>query len=266
MSGEHTRAQQAADTVDIMGVRVTRVDVPLLRRFMTEAVQTRTRLSITFANPNYVMAAQRDERLRDLMNGFDLNLADGWGVVLAAKIFGKPLPARMANDDLTDDFFGLPAAEGWRVFLFGNAPGTAAAAAANLTQWYPGLRIAGTQHGHWADETGRIPAADVDRLVAEINEAKPDILHVGLGTPLQQIFVSENRGRLDVPVIVTCGAYFEHLAERREWYPAWVLKLRIGWLYRLSRDPRRLWHRYTVELAGYLACVLRHRLRHGKQC
>jgi N-acetylglucosaminyldiphosphoundecaprenol N-acetyl-beta-D-mannosaminyltransferase len=254
----------AHETVDVLGVRVSKADVPLLRRFMTEAVRTRRQLAVTFANPNYVMAAQSDAVLRDLMNGFDLNLADGWGVVLAAKVFGRPLPARMANDDLTDDLFGLPAEEGWRVYMFGNAPGTAEAAAANLRQWYPGLEIVGTRHGHWADESGRIPERDVDRLVAEINEAKPDILHVGLGTPLQQIFVTSNRARLDVPVIITCGAYFEHLAERREWYPRWVLKLRVGWLYRLSRDPRRLWRRYTLELGSYLSLVLRHRLRHGR--
>jgi N-acetylglucosaminyldiphosphoundecaprenol N-acetyl-beta-D-mannosaminyltransferase len=253
------------EVVDVLGVGVSRADVPMLRRFLEEAVLSRRQLAVTFANPNYVMAAQHDARLRELMNGFDLNLADGWGVMLAAKVFGTPLPARMANDDLTDHLFGLPAEEGWGVFLFGNAPGTADAAAANLMRWYPGLRIAGTQHGHWADESGRIAAADVDRLVAEINEAKPDILHVGLGTPLQQIFVTENRDRLEVPVIITCGAYFEHLAERREWYPAWVLRLRIGWLYRLYREPRRLWRRYTIELGAYLALVFRHRLRHGKR-
>lgn len=253
------------ETVDVLGVRVSEADVPLLRRFMTKAVHTRRQLTITFANPNYVMAARRDTRLRELMNGFDLNLADGWGVVLAARAFGKPLPTRMANDDLTDELFGLSAAEGWRVFLFGNAPGTADVAARNLVRWYPGLDVVGTLHGHWADESGRIAAADVDRLVADINAAKPDILHVGLGTPLQQIFVMENRDRLEVPVIITCGAYFEHLAERREWYPAWALKLRIGWLYRLYRDPRRLWYRYTIELGRYLSQVACHRLRHGRQ-
>lgn len=252
------------DVVDVLGIGVSRADVPLVRRFMAEAVRDRRRLTITFANPNYVMAARHDARLRGLMNGFDLNLADGWGVVLAAKIFGTPLPTRMANDDLTDDLFAPAAEHGWPVFLFGNAPGVADAAAANLEQWYPGLKIVGTQHGHWSGPDGSIPPADVDRLVAQINDAGPDILHVGLGTPLQQIFVTENRHRLDVPVIITCGAYFEHLAERREWYPAWVLKLRIGWLYRLYREPRRLWRRYTIELGRYLAVVLGHRLRHGR--
>lgn len=247
------------DTVDVMGVQVSVADVPLLRRFVEEAVRTRTQLLITFANPNYVMAAQRNRGLRELMNSFDLNLADGWGVVLAARLLGRPLPGRMATDDLTDDLFGMAAADGWRVYLFGNAPGVADAAAANLERWFPGLEIAGTQHGHWGAANGRLPAADTTRIIAEINEAKPDILQVGLGTPLQQRFVAENHDRLEVPVIITCGAYLEHLAERREWYPRWVLRLRIGFLYRLYRDPRRLWYRYTVELAAYLWRVLRHR-------
>jgi N-acetylglucosaminyldiphosphoundecaprenol N-acetyl-beta-D-mannosaminyltransferase len=186
-------------------------------------------------------------------------------VVLATKIFGRPVPQRMANDDLTDEFFGLPARRGWSTFLFGNAPGVAETAAKNLGEWYPGLPVAGVQHGYWTVSGGRIDPADNDRLVEEINAARPDILHVGLGTPLQQAFVIENRDRLEVPVVITCGAYLEHLSERREWYPPWVLRLRIGWLYRLSRDPRRLWYRYTVELGSYVLRVFAHRIRHGRQ-
>jgi N-acetylglucosaminyldiphosphoundecaprenol N-acetyl-beta-D-mannosaminyltransferase len=253
------------ETVDVMGVRVSVADVPLLRRLMDEAVRTRRQLLVTFANPNYVMAAQRDPGLRDLMNSFDLTLADGWGVVLAARVLGRRLPCRMANDDLTDDIFGSAAAAGRRVYLFGNAPGVAAEAAENLEKWYPGVAVVGTQHGHWGAAGGRLPAEHADRIVAEINEAKPDILQVGLGTPLQQSFVIDNRDRLDVPVIITCGAYLEHLAERREWYPSWVLKLRIGFLYRLWRDPKRLWYRYTVELAAYLARLLRYRMRAARR-
>lgn len=252
------------DTVDVLGVRVSRTDVAQFRTFVETAVKDRTKLTVTFANPDYVLKAQKDRVLRDLMNGFDLNLPDGWGVVLAARIFGRPVPGRMANDDLTDHLFGQPAEHGWRVFLFGNAPGVAETAAQNVRTWYPGLEIAGTQHGHWAAENGRVPEAVAARLVAEINESAPDILHVGLGTPLQQRFVTEYRDELTAPVVITCGAYFEHLAERRDYYPAWVLKLRIGFLYRLAREPRRLWRRYTIELGAYLTRVLVHRIRNGK--
>ncbi|RKS72064.1 N-acetylglucosaminyldiphosphoundecaprenol N-acetyl-beta-D-mannosaminyltransferase [Actinomadura pelletieri DSM 43383] len=252
------------DTVDVLGVRISRTGVAQFRSFVERAVKDRTKLTVTFANPDYVLKAQKDHELRALMNAFDLNLPDGWGVVLAARIFGRPVPGRMANDDLTDDLFGQPAEHGWRVFLFGNAPGVADEAAENVRKWFPGLEIAGTRHGHWADETGRIPAATAERLVAEINDAAPDILHVGLGTPLQQRFVIEYRDRLTAPVVITCGAYFEHLAERRDYYPAWVLKLRVGFLYRLAREPRRLWRRYTVELGSYLVRVTVARIRQGK--
>lgn len=253
------------DTVDVLGVRVSRVDVAVLQRYIAAAVRERRKLTITFANPDYVRKATKDEELRALMNGFDLTLPDGWGVVMAARLFGRPVPGRMANDDLTDELFGQPAQEGWRVFLFGNSPGVADAAAANLRRWYPGLRIVGTEHGHHADATGDIPAEVAERLVTEINETKAEIVHVGLGTPLQQRFVARYRDRLDAPVIITCGAYFEHLAERRQYYPSWVLKLRIGFLYRLAREPRRLWRRYTIELGSYVLRVLAHRVRHGRQ-
>jgi N-acetylglucosaminyldiphosphoundecaprenol N-acetyl-beta-D-mannosaminyltransferase len=262
------RRPSVMDTVDVLGVHVSVADMDALLGAMRTAVIERRQLTITFANPNYVMAAQRDSRLRGLMNAFDVNLADGWGIVLAARIFGKPLPTRMANDDITDGIFGLPAREDWRVFLFGSAPGVAERAAKNLAGWYPGLNVVGTEHGYWDVERGhpgRFDPEDVDRIVADINAAGPDILHVGVPTPLQQVFVTENRERLDVPVIITGGSYLDHLAERRHWFPPWVIKLRIGWLYRLFREPRRLWYRYTVELADYLFRVVRYRLRNGRQ-
>ncbi|MFI6518290.1 WecB/TagA/CpsF family glycosyltransferase [Spirillospora sp. NPDC050679] len=249
------------DTVDVLGLRVSRVDVPAFRSFLRTAVAERRRLTVTFANPDYARKAAGDAGLRELINGFDLVLADGWGVVAAARIFGRPVPGRMANDDLTDELFGMP----HRVFLFGNAPGVAEEAAANLARWFPDVTVAGTRHGHVADPDGRIPAATADALVAEINDAKPDVLHVGLGTPLQQRFVAEYGDRIEAPVIITCGAYFEHLAERRQYYPPWVLKLRVGFLYRLAREPRRLWRRYTIELGSYVAKVLLQRLRRGRQ-
>ncbi|MFI0351482.1 WecB/TagA/CpsF family glycosyltransferase [Actinomadura sp. 9N407] len=253
------------DTVDVLGVRVSRADAPALTRLMAAAIQAGERLTVTFANPDYVLKAAKDPELRDMINGFDLVLADGWGVVMASRIFGRPVPQRMANDDLTDELFGVPTDERWGVHLFGNAPGVADAAADNLRRWYPGLRITGTQHGHWAGPDGRIPADVAEQLVKEINAARPDILHVGLGTPLQQRFVTEYRDRLEVPVIFTCGAYFEHLAERRSYYPRWVLKLRVGFLYRLAREPRRLWRRYTIELGTYVWRVLAYRIRNGRQ-
>jgi N-acetylglucosaminyldiphosphoundecaprenol N-acetyl-beta-D-mannosaminyltransferase len=99
---------------------------------------------------------------------------------------------------------------------------------------------------------GRFHPDDEAVILAAIQEAHPDLLVVGLPTPLQQQWVVDNRDRLAaVPIVMTGGSYLDHVAERLEWYPRWVLRARIGWLYRLAQDPRRLWHRYTIELVQF---------------
>ena len=112
---------------------------------------------------------------------------------------------------------------------------------------------------------GRYDEADVDMMVETINAAKPDILHVSIPTPMQQNWVWQVADRLDVPVIITGGSYLDHLAEGVDWYPHWVEKMRLGWAYRLYRDPRRLWKRYSLDLAAYGGMVLRQRLTQGRR-
>ncbi|HET7245819.1 MAG TPA: WecB/TagA/CpsF family glycosyltransferase, partial [Streptosporangiaceae bacterium] len=85
----------------------------------------------------------------------------------------------------------------------------------------------------------------------------PDILHVSIPTPMQQNWVWQVADRLDVPVIITGGSYLDHLAERVYWYPGWVNTMRLGWAYRLTREPGRLWKRYSLDLAAYGGMVAR---------
>jgi exopolysaccharide biosynthesis WecB/TagA/CpsF family protein len=97
-------------------------------------------------------------------------------------------------------------------------------------------------------------------MVNTINEAKPDILHVSIPTPMQQNWVWQVADRLDVPVIITGGSYLDHLAERVYWYPGWALKLPLAWAYRLTREPGRLWKRYSLEYLAYARMLIRAKL------
>ncbi len=151
---------------------------------------------------------------------------------------------------------------GFSNYLFGCADGVPDKAAVTLKAAYPTIRIAGTLHGYWdvvRGHPGRYDEADVDMMVEAINSSGADILHVCVPTPMQQDWVREVAPRLDVPVIITGGSYLDHLTERVNWFPAWVLKMRLGWAYRLYREPRRLWRRYSIELMAYGAIVLRAR-------
>ena len=225
-----------------------------------QAVQTRSRLLVSFINPDYVLRGHNTPGLVEKMNKFDVMLADGWGIVLGGRWLGLPVPDRQGNDDICPKVFALSAEHGFANFLFGCSEGIPERAAANLQATFPGLPIAGTLHGYWdvaRGHPGRYDDADIEMMINTINESKADILHVSIPTPMQQNWVAQVADRLNVPVIITGGSYLDHLAERVYWYPPWVNKMRLGWAYRLSREPGRLWKRYSLDLMSYGGMVLK---------
>lgn len=225
-----------------------------------QAVQTRSRLLVSFINPDYVLRGHKTPGLVEKMNQFDIVLPDGWGIVLGGRWLGLPVPDRQGNDDICPKMFAMAAEHEFPNFLFGCSEGTPERAATNLQATFPGLPIAGTLHGYWdvtRGHPGLYDDADVDMMVETINASGADILHVSIPTPMQQNWVSEVAPRLNVPVIITGGSYLDHLAERVYWYPEWVNKMRLGWAYRLSREPGRLWKRYSLDLMAYGGMVLK---------
>jgi N-acetylglucosaminyldiphosphoundecaprenol N-acetyl-beta-D-mannosaminyltransferase len=227
------------------------------------ALTTQLGLTITFANPNYLMAAVNDPDLRRRINAFDHVLTDGWGVMLAARILGERIPMRLANDDIVEPLFELLARRRAKVFLLGSAPGVAETARGRLVDNLPGLSVVGSFHGFLdvhEGTPGHYSDAAFSRMVDEVNATKPDFLVVGIPTPNQQRFVIDHLSKLDVPVIMTGGSWIDHLAERIEFYPPLVTRLNLCWAYRWVREPRRLAHRYTAELADFGRQVVRQRL------
>ena len=102
-------------------------------------------------------------------------------------------------------------------------------------------------------------------MVQTINASGADILHVCIPTPMQQTWVWQVADRLNVPVIMTGGSYLDHLAERVYWYPGWVNKMRLGWAYRLSREPGCLWKRYSLDLRAFGGMVLKEKRSRGSR-
>jgi len=233
-----------------------------------EAVWTGSRLAVSFINPDYVRKAHHTPGLPEKINRFDIVLPDGWGVVLGARWLGHPVIDRQGNDDICPKVFALSAEDGLSHFLLSYREGIAERAAATVTETFPSVPIAGTARAHWDMKRGFDGLGDdtgMARLIDEINACQPDVLHVCLPTPLQQAFVWEFSDKLNAPVIITGGAYLDHLAERMYWYPGWVVKTRLCWAYRLAKEPRRLWKRYSLDLAAYGFMLLRAKLTARRQ-
>jgi N-acetylglucosaminyldiphosphoundecaprenol N-acetyl-beta-D-mannosaminyltransferase len=244
----------------LFGTDITTFTRSDLLDLIASSLADRIRLDVAWLNPYYVQVASRNAELRDLLNRYDVLQPDGWGVVVAARLAKISVEERLAIEDIEREVFSRMAEYHQRVYLFGAEPAMAERAAATLAANFPGLEIAGTDHGWYdaiAGHPGRYTDDDNERIIARINEANADLLLVSLPTPFQQRWTMGNRDRLDVSVTMLVGAYFDHLAEGVDWYPRWMDRLRLGWLYRLAREPRRLLYRYTIGMARFGVLVLR---------
>ncbi len=227
---------------------------------VTGALEDRSKLMVSYLNPFYARATADDPGLAALVDDFDVVQPDGWGVVYGARAARIRVPERAAIEDVERPLFTWMAMHDRSVYLFGSAPGVPEAAARTLTEAFPGLRVVGTQHG-WLDveagHPGRIDDADAAAVAADVDRSGADLVLVGLPTPLQQEWAHTYGPALAAPVVMTAGAYLDKLAEGLDWYPRWMERARLGWAYRVYREPRRLLGRYTVGTARFAALCAR---------
>lgn len=205
---------------------------------------------IVTLNPEMVMAARRLPEFRATIERADLVTADGVGIVLAARLLGRPLRGRVPGVDLVEALAAAGDPE-LALFLLGAAPGVAERAARRLETRSPGYRIAGV----WA---GSPRPEESGPSLARIAEARPAVLLVAYGAPAQELWIARHRSELEragVVVAVGVGGAFDYLAGVVPRAPRPLRRLGLEWLYRLIRQPWR-WRR-QLALPQFAALVVR---------
>lgn len=238
--------------------RVTIVGVPvdpatfesMLARIETWIGQRDRVHQICTVSPEFVMIAQDDPEFMHVLRQADLCVADGIGLLLAARLLGSRLPERVTGSDGVPLIARRAAERGWKLFLLGAAPGVAERAAARLVADNPGLTIAGTYAGSPA-------LAEEEKIVARVNASDADILFVAYGAPQQDLWIARNRDRLTVAVAMGVGGTFDFIAGVVPRAPRWMRRLGLEWLYRLYRQPWR-WRR-MLRLPRFVWAVLTRR-------
>lgn len=188
--------------------------------------------------PNAVMldACRKDRRYVALLNRATLSLADGKGVLLAARRKGTPIGSRVAGIDFGEALMRRAARDGLRVFLLGGEDGVAQKAAQVLTDRYEGLCVCGSYWGYFNKE------GEEDRCVCDMIRAlRPDILFVCFGFPLQEIWISKHLDSFDdVRVIAGLGGSLDVWSGKLRRAPEIVSRVGMEWAWRMLREPRRL--------------------------
>jgi N-acetylglucosaminyldiphosphoundecaprenol N-acetyl-beta-D-mannosaminyltransferase len=239
------------DSIDILGVRVDDATYDDLLACVDDFVAAGRPHHIVTLNAEMLVAAHDDLAFRQILQAADLNVADGAGLMLAARLLGRPLRQRVTGSDGIHHLAAHCARRGYRLYLLGGAPGVAGAAAQRLVAANPGLEVAGTYAGSPRVE-------DEDDIVARVRAAAPHLLLVAYGVPAEEKWIARNRQRLGVPAMIGVGGAFDFVAGLARRAPPWMRRLGLEWLHRLIRQPWR-WRR-QLALPRFVGLVLAQRL------
>jgi N-acetylglucosaminyldiphosphoundecaprenol N-acetyl-beta-D-mannosaminyltransferase len=209
-------------------------------------------------NVHGINLAQRMPWLKEFRNSARITHADGAGIALGAKLLGHEMGPRVCINDFIWDMARQCRENGWSIFLLGAAHDVVTRAAAALKEREPDIRIAGVHDGYFAKQ-----GPESDRVVELINQARPNILLVGFGMPVQERWVRDNAERLNVNVIMVVGGFFDRLSGTVPWTPRWMTDNGMEWIYLSLRRPRRFFERYLVGNPVFMLRVLLERFGLG---
>ncbi len=234
------------DGVEILGLRVDRVSTEEALAAIDGFIAARTPHHVVTADASMVVHARQDAELRAIVDGADLVTPDGAGILWAGRLLGTPIPHKVSGVDLVGDLCRLSPATGHRIFFFGAGPQVAQEAAERMRERFPGTRIVGVRDGFFS------PAQEPE-VVAEIKAAAPDIVLVALGIPKQEKWIARHKAALGCPVFIGVGGSFDVHSGRVQRAPVWMQRGSLEWLYRLSKNPRKIGKVMTLPRFALLA-------------
>jgi N-acetylglucosaminyldiphosphoundecaprenol N-acetyl-beta-D-mannosaminyltransferase len=245
------------ERLDLLGVRVSAVSVPRAVQIIDGWIGANIKTYVCVAPVSTLVDCQKNSDYKNVVNSAGMVTPDGMPVVWLGKASGSPTIDRTYGPDLMLAMTEAGQAQGRRHFWYGGKPETLDFLEQSFQKKFPAMNLAGKYSPPFVPYAQK-ESQDVIRM---INEAKPDILWVGLGSPKQDFWMSLNRPLLDVPVIIGVGAAFDFLSGQKPQAPRWMQRSGLEWLFRLASEPRRLWRRYLIGNIEFLYYLSRERIK-----
>ncbi len=244
----------ARDALQLFGLEISNTSMPQAVDWIVRRVQRKQPALLNFVNAHCLNVACRNTAYRRALGRSTRLLPDGSGVKLALRLKGENLIENLNGTDLFPPLCAAAQRHGLSLYLLGAAPGVAARMADNMQRRYPGLRIAGTQHGFFE-------AAHDAAVVADINRSGADILLVAMGVPRQELWLVQHQDRLQTTVNMGVGGLFDFYSGRIRRAPWWLRRLGMEWTWRLLQEPARMWRRYLLGNPEFVLRALFHAMR-----
>ena len=243
---------------NILGVPISAVDYGTAVEKIVQAAHSRTPFGVSALAVHGVMTGVMDPEHRYRLNRLEMLVPDGQPVRWALRwLHGVRLAERVYGPQLMLETCRAAEAERIPIFLFGGTNELLSDLTTNLKRRFPDLLVAGTLASRFRSLKN---VAEKQALVQTIQDSGAAITFVGLGCPRQEVWAYEFKDELSMPVLAV-GAAFNFHAGHLAQAPGWMQRRGLEWLYRLIREPTRLWKRYLLLNPYYLGLVFSQRMR-----
>ena len=248
------QGKRSTDRVPILGLPVHNVSMNEALDLIIGGLRQQSPMRVSFLNADCINVAARHPAYREVLHRAHLLLPDGIGLRMGARLLGYELRQNVNGTDLFPRLCARLANQKKRVFLLGARPGVADRVADWIERHHPDVVVGGTQHGYF-------DATQSDAVIERIRAAKPDLVFVAFGAPRQDLWIDKHLDATGARVGLGVGGLFDFYSGRVSRAPLWVREMGCEWMYRLAKEPRRLWRRYLYGNGLFLAHIWRERAR-----
>jgi N-acetylglucosaminyldiphosphoundecaprenol N-acetyl-beta-D-mannosaminyltransferase len=239
---------------NVLGVAVSAIDMTMALDCIERWIRSRDPHYVCVTPAHAVMECIDHPELKAVYNHSGLTTPDGMAIVWLMRWQGYRQVERVYGPDLLLAVCAAAEEAGYRNYFYGGAPEVTPRLVEALTRRFPRLQIAGYESPPFGALSREEEAAAEER----IRQAKPDIVWVGLGSPRQEVWMSQEVARVNVPVLVGVGAAFDFLSDAKPQAPRWVQRSGLEWLFRFFSEPGRLWKRYIKYPRFVVLALMQH--------
>lgn len=230
---------------NILGINVSVTTYEELKNNVIKDIENNKKSFIVAINPEKILKARKDNDLKSLLNKATYQIPDGIGVIYASKLKRGNIKSRITGIDSMEMLCSLSNEKKYKIFMYGAKKETVEKAKDALEQKYKGINIVGIMDGYEKDEK---------KIINAINKSKADIIFVALGSPKQELWITKNMNKLCPKIYQGVGGSFDVFSGNVKRAPKWMQKSGLEWLYRLIKDPKRIFRQ--VKLFKFLLIII----------
>lgn len=240
-------------TERILGIKVNPLTISESVQQIKRWISKGSTYFVSVSSVNNVVSALKNHDLMKVQNSADMTTTDGMPLVWLLKLLGYKNIERVSGAEFMPAVLEMAEKEGFSNYFYGCTNEVLETLKVKLRKKFPELRVAGCYAPPFRELTER----ENRRIIDIINEKNPHLVWVGLSTPKQEIWMYENRDKLKNCVMLGVGAAFNFITGKTKRAPKWMQNAGLEWLFRLTKEPRRLWKRYLIGNATFVLFVLK---------